>query len=122
MSKKRLAMGTVAVGAALALVVTGAFAVEPQPGTFKGKAEPSGNPIKIRVTDDDDVEVTVTYCNYKMRDELGKSGKFRVAHRGPGGVYVGLDGGFPNKRTAKGTITTDFLCDSEGDEFTAKRI
>jgi hypothetical protein len=117
---KRLAAGFVAVMAALALVVTGAFAVQPKSGKYEGTAEPSGNKITVKVNRDRD-EVTVTYCRYKMDDEIRRNGKFQVAHRGPGGVYVGLKGGFPNKNTAKGEITTDFLCNSEGDKFTAKK-
>jgi hypothetical protein len=120
MYSKRLAAGAIVAVVALALLVTGAFAVQPKPGKFTGTAEPSGNKISLKVNRDD--EVTVTYCNYKMKDDLSKSGKFQVAHKGPGGVYVGLKGGFPNKNTAKGEITTDFLCDSEGDKFTAKRV
>jgi hypothetical protein len=121
MSRKRLLAGTVAAMTALVFAVT-ALAVEPKTGTYKGTAEPSGKPIKIRITDDDDVEATVRYCGYLMDAEFKRNGKFSAKHRGPGGVYVGLDGGFPNKNTARGTITTDFLCNSEGNEFKAEYV
>ena len=104
-------VATVAIGAATAL------AAKPKDGTFAGETD-SGAKISIKVSGDGE-KATVSYCNYKMPSKI-KNSKFEAKHSGPGGVYVGLEGSFPTKKTAKGEITTDFLCETEGESFTAK--
>lgn len=106
------ALAVLAIGAAVAI------AAKPKDGTFAGETSPTGAKITIKVSDDGE-KATVKYCNYSMPSAI-KNGKFKARHTGPGGVYVGLEGSFPTKKTAKGTITTDYLCETEGESFTAK--
>jgi hypothetical protein len=112
---------TMWLAALTALVLTASLAVaaSPQKGTYKGTTDPSGKTITIKV--DRNKNVKVGYCHYSMKAKVKPSGKFTAAHNGPGGVYVSVKGKFTNKSTAKGTITVDFLCDAEGEAFTAKR-
>ena len=117
MRAHRLSALVLTVLAAMVLAAALALAATPKEGTFAGKTD-SGEKITIKVTDDGD-KATVKYCNYSMNSKV-KNGKFEAKHSGPGGVYVGLEGSFPTKKTAKGTITTDYLCDTEGEDFTAK--
>jgi hypothetical protein len=102
---------------ALAIGAATVLAANPNDGTFAGETD-SGAKISIKVSGDGEKAV-VSYCKYKMNSTI-KHGKFEAKHSGPGGVYVGLEGSFPTKKTAKGTITTDFLCETEGEGFTAK--
>jgi hypothetical protein len=100
--------------AALALSASAVLAATPKDGTFVGATD-SGRKISIKVDGD---RATVNYCNYKMKSGINR-GKFKFAYKGPGGVYVGGQGEFTSKRKAAGKITTDFLCDTEGQNFTA---
>jgi hypothetical protein len=106
-----IALAVLAMGAAAAL------AAKPKDGTYAGKTD-SGAKITIKVSGGGE-KATVSYCDYKMPSPI-KNGKFEAKHAGPGGVYVGLEGSFPTRKTAKGKITTDYLCNTQGESFTAK--
>lgn len=118
---RRHRLTTILLAALTALVLTASLAVaaSPQKGTYKGKTDPSGKTITIKV--DKNKKVKVNYCNYSMKAKVKPSGKFTAAHNGPGGVYVSVKGKFTNKHTAKGTITVDYLCNAQGEAFTATR-
>jgi hypothetical protein len=96
-----------------------ALAASPRTGTYKGKTDPTGKAIAIKV--DANKHVKVNFCGYSMKATVKSTGAFRAAHNGPGGVYVAVKGKFTDKRTAKGTITVDYLCSTQGEAFTAKR-
>jgi uncharacterized protein (DUF2147 family) len=115
MNWKRHATQVGAVVAVLALSASAVLAANPKDGTYKGAVESGKEKITIKV---DGEKVTTKYCNYSMRDKE-KNGKFKFAYKGPGGVYVGGQGEFTSKKKAEGKITTDFLCDTEGENFTA---
>jgi hypothetical protein len=112
---------TILLTALTALVLTAslALAASPRRGTYKGTTDPSGKTIAIKV--DRDKNVKVNYCNYSMKAKVKPSGRFTAAHNGPGGVYVAVKGKFTDRRTAKGTITVDYLCSAQGETYTAKR-
>lgn len=112
--KRQVPTLLVAFVAALALSATAVLAATPKNGTFVGATD-SGQKISIKVDGD---KAVVNYCDYKMKSGINR-GKFKFAHKGPGGVYVGGQGEFTSKRKATGKITTDFLCDTEGQNFTA---
>ena len=110
--------------AALALAGSGALAAvsatsNPKKGTYEGATDPSGEEITVKVKKHK--KVKVDFCNYLMIGKIKSGGKFSVAHNGPGGVYVSVQGEFPDKETAEGTIPIDFLCGTEGDAWTATR-
>jgi uncharacterized protein YxeA len=114
-SHRQVATLCVAVIAALALTASAVLAANPKDGTYVGSVESGKEKITLKV---DGEKVTTKYCGYSMKGKE-KSGKFRFAHSGPGGTYVGGKGEFTTKKKAEGTITTDFLCDTEGEKFTA---
>jgi hypothetical protein len=118
MAPHRLLALLLAALLALAIGAASVLAAKPKDGTFAGKTD-SGAKITIKVSSDGG-KATVKYCDYSMPSKI-KHGKFEAKHSGPGGVYVGLEGSFPTKTTAKGTITTDYLCNTQGESFTAKR-
>lgn len=119
MRTHRLTTTLLAALTALVLTASLAVAASPRKGTYKGTTDPSGKAITIKV--DRNKNVKVGYCHYSMKAKVKPSGKFTAAHNGAGGVYVSVKGKFTDKRTAKGTITVDFLCEAQGETFTAKR-
>jgi hypothetical protein len=118
MLSRRLGMLAATVLAVLAVGAVAALAATPKDGLFVGKTDPSGKKIAIKVSGGGD-KATVRYCGYAMPSKI-KAGRFNAAYKGPGGTYVAVKGSFPTKRTAKGEITVDFLCDTQGEKFTAR--
>lgn len=121
-SPMRIALVGLALVAALALVASAALATingtnKPKKGAYEG-ATASGKPISLKVKKHK--KVKVNFCGYSMSGHFrGNKSKFDVAHTGPGGVYVAVKGDFPDKETASGTIPTDFLCETEGEGWSA---
>jgi hypothetical protein len=118
MLKRRFTAVIVVALGALALAAGSVVAATPKDGKYTG-ATTSGQKISLKVSDDGK-KVKVNYCGYAMPDRI-RQGKFNVAYKGPGGTYLALKGSFPTKSSAKGEVTTDFLCDTQGEKFTAKR-
>jgi uncharacterized protein YxeA len=114
-SKQQALTLFVAVVAALAMSASAVLAANPKDGTYVGSVESGKEKITLKV---DGEKVTTKYCGYSMKGKE-KNGKFKFAYNGPGGTYVGGNGEFTSKRKAEGKITTDFLCDTEGETFTA---
>jgi hypothetical protein len=114
-SKRQSLTLSVALVAALALSASAVLAANPKDGTYVGSVESGSEKITLKV---DGEKVTTKYCGYSMRGKE-KNGKFKFAYNGPGGTYVAGNGEFTSKRKAEGRITTDFLCDTEGQSFTA---
>lgn len=119
-----LALAGLAAVAALALAGSAALAAvdatsSAKRGTYKGATDPSGEEITVKVKKHK--KVKVDFCNYEMSGKIKSGDKFSVAHNGPGGVYVSVKGEFPDKDTAEGTIPIDFLCGTEGEDWTATR-
>ena len=122
MRSRSLGVTAVAIAVSLPLVVpTVAGSATPKAGKFTGKTETSEKKIVINVKDNQKA-ATVKYCGYSMGTTIKDSGKFTAKHTGPGGVYVGVKGEFVSRRKAKGTITTDFLCNTEGEDYTVRHV
>jgi hypothetical protein len=117
-TQRHVAVLCAAALVAFMLSASTVLAAKPKDGKYAGQTT-SGEKISITVTNDGE-KTSVKYCGYKMGDKV-KNGKFKFAYKGPGGVYVGGEGEFTSKKKAKGKITTDFLCDTEGESFTATR-
>lgn len=92
-------------------------AATPKEGTFAGETADTGQKITIKVTSES--KGKVKYCNYGFGAKITDKG-FSGAYKGPGGTYLAVKGKFPSKTKATGTVTTDFLCDAEGEKFTAR--
>jgi hypothetical protein len=119
---RRRSLGVTAVAIAMCLLVpTVAGSATPKAGKFTGKTATSEKKIVINVKDNQKA-ATVKYCGYSMGTTIKDSGKFTAKHSGPGGVYVGVKGEFVSRRKAKGTITTDFLCNTEGEDYTVRHV
>ena len=112
------ALAVLALAASVAVATITHGESSPKNGTFAGKTA-SGKPITLKVKKHK--KVTVNFCDYAMSGKIKKKGKFSVAHNGPGGVYVAVKGNFTDKETAVGTIPTDFLCEAEGEGWSATK-
>ena len=112
------ALVILALTASVALATIEHGESSPKNGTFSGKTA-SGKAISLHVKKHE--KVKVNFCDYAMSGKIKKRGKFSVAHNGPGGVYVAVKGNFTDKKTAAGTIPTDFLCEAEGEGWSATK-
>ena len=112
-----LAASMLAIGVPLVLGLSIVGAATPKEGTFAGKTADTGQKISIKVKSE--TKGTIKYCDYSFKAKIDKS-KFNGAYKGPGGTYLAVTGKFPTKKKATGAIATDFLCDAEGEKFTAK--
>lgn len=121
MRKKPLAAALVALSLSVPLFVpTVAGSAVPKQGKYVGKTKASEK--KIRMTVKDNQKGTVKYCGYSMGTTIKDSGKFTAKYNGPGGTYLAVKGEFVKRRKAKGTVTTDFLCNTEGEAFTLRHV
>lgn len=119
---KRLGVTLLAIAVSVPLLVPAAAgSATPKPGKYRGKTEASEKRIRMTVKDNRS-KGTVRFCGYAMGTTINDSGKFTAKHRGPGGVYVAVKGEFVTKRKAKGTVTIDFLCNTEGEAFTLRHV
>src|SRR5687768_8141580 len=120
--RKRFGITLVAIAVAVPLLVpTAAGSATPKPGKYRGKTETSEKRIRMTVKDNR-TKGTVRFCGYAMGTTIKDSGKFVAKHVGPGGTYVAVRGEFVTKRKAKGTVTIDFLCGTEGEAFTLRHV
>ena len=110
-----------AVSVPLLVLPAAAGSATPKAGKYTGKTEKSEKRIKMTVKDNRE-KGTVKYCGYSMGTTIKDSGEFTAKHRGPGGVYVAVKGEFVSKKKAKGTVTVDFLCGTEGEAYTLHHV
>jgi hypothetical protein len=117
---KRLAATLVALSLAVPLLIPAvAGSATPKAGKYAGKTAASEKKITMSV-EDNRKDATVKFCGYSMGTTVKDSGKFTAKHNGPGGTYVAVKGKFVTKRKAKGTVTIDFLCGTEGEAYTLR--
>ncbi len=120
--RKRLGVTLLAIAVSVPLLLpTAAGSATPKAGKYRGKTETSEKRIRMTVQDNR-TEGTVKFCGYSMGTTVKDSGKFTAKHVGPGGTYVAVKGEFVTKRKAKGTVTVDFLCSTEGEAFTLRHV
>jgi hypothetical protein len=122
MRKRSLGATVAALAVSLPLLVpTVAGSATPKAGKFTGKTAASEKKIVI-VVKENRKNATVKYCGYAMGTTVNDRGKFTAKHSGPGGVYVAVKGEFVSKRKATGKVTTDFLCNTEGESYTVRHV
>lgn len=114
--KRGLAVSLLAIGVPLVLGLSIVGAATPKEGTFAGETADTSQKISIKVKSE--TKGVINYCKYNFKAKITNKG-FSGAYKGPGGTYLAVKGTFPSKRKATGKITTDFLCDAEGEKFTA---
>jgi hypothetical protein len=120
--RKRLGVTAVAIAVSVPLLMPAAAgSATPKPGKYRGKTETSEKRIRMTVKDNR-TKGTVRYCGYAMGTTIKDSGKFTARYNGPGGTYLAVKGEFVTKRKAKGTVTIDFLCDTEGEAYTLRHV
>jgi hypothetical protein len=122
MRKRSLGVTLVAIAVSVPLLMpTAAGSATPKPGKYTGKTAASEKKIRMTVKDNR-TKATVHFCGYAMGTTVNDAGKFTAKHTGPGGTYVAVKGEFVTRRKAKGTVTIDFLCNTEGEAFTLRHV
>jgi hypothetical protein len=120
--RTRLGVTLVAIAVSVPLLLpTTAGSATPKAGKYRGKTATSEKKIRMTV-EGNRKDGTVKFCGYSMGTTVADSGKFTAKHSGPGGVYVAVKGEFVRKRKAKGEVTVDFLCGTEGEKFTLRHV
>jgi hypothetical protein len=106
----RIRVGTGLVMALAVLLMSAATGMAaPKDGKYVGEVGSGATAEKI-VLKVDGKRITGKLCGRAMSGDI-KGSKFSAAYRGPGGVYLGVDGKFPTSKKAVGVVTTDYNCD-----------